>query len=146
MTKSVTTKSGPESKDTPDEKEHVTVDNREVWLPKECPKCQRLLKTRKGYDKHTKACTKEPSKPRVILSDEERILRRKEGIARWVAKNTTIQIRILKGSEDMAYIDARVAELQELNPKAGWATYFIGLLEADKKRHAKRAAKASKKK
>lgn len=136
MTNESSTKSGPDK--APD----VTKDNR-LWMPKECPKCQRLLKTKKGYDKHIKACKKEPSKPRVVLSDEERIARRKAGVQRWVDKNTTIQIRLLKGSSEMNFVDARVAELREQNPEAriGWATYFLSLLSKDMKRHAKKAAR-----
>jgi len=137
MTKSVITKSTePESKDAPD----VTVDKR-LWMPKECPKCNRLLKTENGYDKHIKACKKEPSKPRVVLSEEERIARRKAGVQRWVDAREVIQIRLLKGSDKLAFVNDRVAELKEQNPKAGWATYFGVLLAKDMKRHAKKAAK-----
>ena len=143
MTKSVIAKSTePESKDAPDVQ--VTVDNREVWLPKECPKCERLLKTRKGYENHISKCDKKPSKPRVILSDEERIARRKAGVQAWVAAREVVQVRLLKGSEELAFVNARVKEMRVDNPNAGWATYFMGLLESDMKKYQRKAAKAAK--
>lgn len=140
MTKSVITKSTePESKDAPD----VTVDSR-LWMPKECPKCQRLLKTKKGYDRHIKACKKEPSKPRVVLTDEEKAAKRKGYVQAWVDKNQTIQIRLLKDSDELAFVTDRVDELREDNEKAGMATYFMGLLTADIKKYQRKAAKAAK--
>lgn len=144
MTKSVTTKSTePESKDAPD----VTVDKRS-WAGADCPKCGKPYKSQAAYDKHIKSCKGAKVKvERVPMTDDERAAKRKQYVQAWVDKNVTIQIRLLKGSDEMDFVDARVAELREQNPEAkkiGWATYFGNLLAADMKRHAKKAAKAAK--
>ena len=138
MTKSVITKSTePESKDAPD----VTVDKR-GWAGADCPKCEKSYKSQAAYDKHVKSCEGPKVKvERIPMTDEERRAKRKQYVQAWVDKNVTIQIRLLKGSDEMAFVDARVAELREDNPKAGWATYFGNLLAADIKRHKKRAAR-----
>jgi hypothetical protein len=56
----------------------------------------------------------------------------------WIDKNVTIKIRLLKGGDDLAFVDSRLEELREKDENAGWATYFLGLLEADKKKAIRR--------
>jgi len=112
---------------------HETLDNRD-WRPTECPKCGKLYKTKKGFDRHVKDCTgPKPKKERVVMTDEEKALKRKEYVQRWVDKNETIQIRLQKGSDDLAFVEAQVAVMQETDEHAGKATYFRTLLVKAKK-------------
>lgn len=135
--KSSTKSTEPESKDAPD----VTVDRR-GWNGADCPKCGKPYKSQAAYDFHVKSCKGPKVKvERVPMTDEERKAKRKEYVQRWVDKNTTIQVRLLKGSEELDFVNDRVAELQKDNDKAGMATYFSGLLQAEMKRHAKKAAR-----
>ena len=141
MTDRSSTKSTePESKDAPD----VTVDKR-GWDGADCPKCGKPYKSQAAYDHHIKSCKGAKVKvERVPMTDEERATKRKLYVQRWVDKNECIQIRLLKGSDELAFVNARVEEMRAKNPEAkkiGWATYFASLLTQDMKRHAKKAAR-----
>lgn len=108
-----------------------------VWLPTDCPKCGKPYKSEAAFDYHVKSCTG-PKPKRIPMTEEERIARRKAGVQRWVDKNQTIQIRLLKDGDDLAFVETRLEVLREDNEKAGFATYFMGLLAADKKRAIKK--------
>lgn len=115
----------------------------EVWMPQDCPKCGKTYKTKSGFDKHVESCEGPKVKAeRVPMTDEEKAAKRKEYVDRWVEKNVTIQIRLLKGGEELDFVNARVEELRAEDPTAGWASYFRNLLTADMKKYAKRAAKS----
>ena len=108
-----------------------------VWLPTPCPKCGKLYKSQAAYEFHVKSCTG-PKPKRVPMTEEERIARRKAGVQRWVEKNKTVQVRLLKDSDDLAFAESQVDSLRDDNEKAGLATYFMGLLAADKKKAIKK--------
>lgn len=114
------------------------------WVPEACPTCGKTFKTELGYHKHIEAAkcsAPAPKRERVPMTDEEKAAKRKEYVSRWVEKNVTIQIRLGKESEELVFVNERVAELQQEDESAGWATYFRNLLAADMKKFAKRAAK-----
>jgi len=115
-------------------KKHETLDNRD-WTPEPCPKCGKTYKRKAAFDKHVESCEGPKAKvERVPMTDEEKATKRKEYVQRWVDKNVTIQIRVLKESDDMEFIDSQVAKLKEDDESAGWATYFRNLFAADKKK------------
>jgi uncharacterized C2H2 Zn-finger protein len=103
--------------------------------PTDCPKCGKTYERQTWFEEHVESCTGPKDKvERVPMTDEEKAAKRKEYVQRWVEKNVTIQIRLLKGGDDLAFVDSRVEKLREKDENAGWATYFRGLLEADKKK------------
>ena len=108
-----------------------------VWMPTKCPKCDKLYKTKTGYDRHVASCEGEQKPKRIPMTDEEKLAKRKEYVQRWVDKNVTIQVRLLKGSDNLAFAERQRDILREDNEKAGFATYFMGLLAADKKKAIK---------
>ena len=140
MTNSIITKG-------PDKEPDVATKDTRNWAGDNCPKCGKPYKSLAAYTKHVKSCKGAKVKvERVPMTDEERAAKRKEYVQAWVDKNVTIQIRLLKGSEEMDFVNDRVAELRAQNPEAkkiGWATYFSSLLSKDMKRHAKKAAKSA---
>ena len=126
---------------------NATEEEESAWEPEACPTCGKVFKTELGYHKHVERGTCEPKgekKERVAMTDEEKAEKRKEYVRRWVEKNVTIQIRLGKESEELEFVNERVAELQEEDESAGMATYFRALLEADMKKHARKAAREAK--
>ena len=117
-----------------------TVDDvKPVFEPTNCPECGKTYKRQTAYDKHVKSCTGPVVKAeRVPMTDEEKAAKRKEYVQRWVDKNITVQIRLLKGSDDLAFVEAQVEKLQETDEKAGMATYLKQLLVTAKKSAIKR--------
>jgi len=109
-----------------------------IWLATNCPKCGKTYKTKAGYDRHVASCEGEKKPKRIPMTDEEKLAKRKEYVQRWVDKNQTIQIRLLKDGDDLAFVESRLEVLREDNERAGFATYFMGLLAADKKRAIKK--------
>jgi uncharacterized C2H2 Zn-finger protein len=109
--------------------------------PTDCPKCGKTYKRQAAYEKHVESCTGPVVKAeRVPMTDEEKAAKRKEYVQRWVDKNITIQIRLLKDSDDLAFVEAQVELLQETDENAGMATYFRELLAKAKKNAIKRGA------
>lgn len=110
-----------------------------AFEPTACPKCEKVYKRQAAYEKHIATCTGPVVKAeRVPMTDEEKATKRKEYVDRWVAKNVTIQMRLLKGSDDLTFVEAQVELLQETDENAGMATYFKQLLVKAKKAAIKR--------
>lgn len=93
-----------------------------------CPKCDKVYKRESALVKHVATCEgrktedKRDKPKRVPMTAEQKKAQRKVYVDRWLAKNTTIQVRFGNNSEELRLIDETVADWQKDDPKLGRAS------------------------